>query len=566
MAVPVATWAVAACALALVGLVYLRLFFGIDFTDESFYAAVPYRFVLGAKPYIDEVSVTDTNTAILLYPLVWLYVHVAGRTGIVLYLRQLHFLVSLGLAAVTLASLRRLVGTTAALLVAALALVFTPFDIPSVGYDGMTCALFTAGCLLGFHARSEPRARLWAGICLGLAAFAYPPLCIAVLAACLIRLRGAGTQRGAELRSLVAPALLLPALGFAALGTAFGAGRVVDDFKQSARFLGEAGGAGKLRKIGLHEWTTFPYWYLVLAALLVLALTWRRWPRLAAAVLVLLPLLFVPPHLGSYSASLDDVAHFGWLALPLLLPLRRDPDLRRLFLLVWVPALIAGLVTAYSSANGGVNFGVGFFPAALVAAVFCIRGFGQLVPERPSLALAPAAVVAAVFVFFSLVPVYRDSALLRLDARVATGPYAGLLTSPLKRDFLDRLQADLGSPGPSCRITFLRDFPAGYLLTDATIDTNLVWTAAVPVRDEDAYARGLLAYYRSHGLPNVVVLTRRVPYALPGMGRPEAYRRGDPLLSFLRTDGYRNTVNRFDYSIYRRGVCGSPATAVALHS
>jgi hypothetical protein len=545
--------AVVVCGLVLVALAYWRLYYGIDFTDESFYVAVPYRFVLGAKPYVDELSVTQTNTGILLYPFVWAYHRVAGRTGIVLFVRHLHFLLALGVGGATFVSLRRLLGFTAATVVAAIAFLFVPFDIPSVSYDSLGSGLFTAGCLLGFLSRRDPRVRVPAGLCLGLAAFAYPPLIVAVVCACALRLVVVRGRRLADLLGFVAPALLVPIGGMGALAAAFGLHRIVDDYRLSAANLGEAGGIPKLRQIATHEWTTFPYWYAVLAALCVVALTWRRVPRVAAAVVALLPLAFVPRDVHSYSASLDYVAHFGWLAVPLLFGLRRDRELSALFALVWVPALVGGVTTAYSSANGGVNFGVGFFPAAIVAVALAVRAAGQL--GGPT--IAPAVVTCALLGVFGLVPVYRDSSLRQLDARVHGGPYAGLVTSRRKRAFLERLDRDLASVTSGCRISFFADFPAGYLLTDASVDTNGVWTATVSPARTRAYQESLIGYYARYGLPNVAVLLRRIPYALPGSARIEHYRRNEPLLLLLRRDRFRRSAERFDYTIYRRGSCAA---------
>jgi hypothetical protein len=68
----------AGVSLVAIGIVYWRLYCGIDFTDESFYVAVPYRLVLGARPFVDEISVTQQTAAIVAYPFVWVYDRLAG--------------------------------------------------------------------------------------------------------------------------------------------------------------------------------------------------------------------------------------------------------------------------------------------------------------------------------------------------------------------------------------------------------------------------------------------------------------------------------------------------------
>jgi hypothetical protein len=541
---------VAACVLAALAFAYWRLFYGIDFTDESYYVAVAYRFVLGAKPFVDETSVQQTTTGILLYPFVRLYHDLAGRTGIVLFVRNLHFAMALALGTVTWLALRRLLGLRTAALVGIAAFVFVPFDIPSVSYDSAGSAFFTAGCLLGFLARSDPRARLPAGIALGVAAFAYPPLLVGVVAVCALHL-------ARRAWSLVATALGLPLAGFAALAATAGPGRIVDDYRHASRYTGEGGGLSKLREIAVHQWSTFPYWYAAAAVVVVLALTWRRLRPLAALAVALAPLAFFPPRPGWYAASLEYAAHLGWLAVPLAVGLRRDGRAVELFRLVWLPALVAGVTTAYSSGNGGVNLGVGFFPAAIAAVALAALAVQTLAPRRPELAALPVALAAGALAVFSLVPVYRDGSLATLDARVHGGPYAGLVTSDRKRAVLLRLEHDLTRVGPRCTLSAFADFPAGYLLTSARIDTNAVWTQTVTPAARKAFEVDLVRYYGAHGLPNVVIEMRRVPFDLPGGVRDERYAAGDPLAVLLRRRGYRETANRFDYAVYRRGDCYS---------
>jgi hypothetical protein len=230
---------------AVVVLTYRRLFYGIDFTDESFYVVQPYRLVLGARPFVDETSVTQQTAAILLYPLVGAYHAVAGLTGIVLYVRELQFALSLLVATGLVVSLRHMLDVPRAALVAASVVPFVPFDIHSVSYNTLACGLFTAGCLLGVHATGSPRSRRFAfaaaAICLGLAAFAYPPLvgAVAVAASVWIALAHGARRRAA---GWAVVALALPTAGLAALVGSAGPRLVAADYRNSSRYLGQAGG------------------------------------------------------------------------------------------------------------------------------------------------------------------------------------------------------------------------------------------------------------------------------------------------------------------------------------
>lgn len=542
----------AALAVAtVVGVTYRRLYDGIDFTDESYYVVLPYRLVLGARPFVDETSVTQQTAALLAYPFVRTYYLVAGTTGIVLFVRHLQLALSLLVAAAAAVSLRKALDGARAALVAAAAVAFVPFDIHSLSYNTLATGLLTAACLLGFRGIREPARRLafaGAAACGALAVFAYPPLAGAVaLAGATWIVLARGRRRRAADWAVVA--LALPAAGLAALVGSAGLHRVVAAYRNSSRYLGQGGGLDKLAAAVSHQWSTFRFWYLVLPALALLALAWPRRRSAAAPLLLVLPLLVWPPKAGFYTASLEYVAHYGLLALPLYVLVRRRPEATALLAAVWLPALLAGITTAYSSANGGVNFGVGFFPATIVTTVFLAWALEETGLPRAASA-APALCVLGILLFTGI-PVYRDGAADTLRARVRGGAYAGLLTSARKRAFLTLLRRDLAASGPRCRILFFADFPAGYLLTRARPDTNGAWTATVAPADVASYQGALLAYYRRHGFPDIVVLMRRIPYAAPTSARIERYRQGEPLLAMLRQRSYRLVVGRLDYAVYR---------------
>jgi hypothetical protein len=540
---------------AVFALTYWRLYQGVDFTDESWYVAVAYRFALGGKPYVDELSVPQTTAAILLYPLMWTYHAIAGRAGIVLFVRHVHLVVAASVGLAVWASLRRLAGPSVAVFAGACAFTFVPFNIPSVSYDSLGSGLFTAGTLLGLLAFRRPAARPWAGLSLGLSAFAYPPLILAVGATCALRLWLTRTAWRSEAAALSAPALGIPLVAFAVLGLLAGPHRVISDYRRSSHFLGQAGGLTKLHGIAAHLKDTVPLWYLLAAGLLLVVWSWSRWPRVAAAAVALLPLTALPTSPTGYAASLNFVAHVGWLALPLYFGVRGRTGARELLVAVWLPAVIGGLITSYSSANGGINFGVGFFPAVIVSVVFSAWAIERLVGTRLPVAPAPAAIVAVMLVFFSTVGVYRDASLGSLDTQIGSGPYAGLVTNRAKQAFLTTLGRDLDGVGGGCTIAFTNDFPAGYLLSAARPATNAVWVASVPPRLTRAYHQDLVEYWATHGYPDVLVLMRRIPFALPGSARRESYAPTDPFLVAIRTRGYRATARRTDYTVYRRSRC-----------
>ncbi|HST26731.1 MAG TPA: hypothetical protein VLJ76_12155 [Gaiellaceae bacterium] len=546
----------------MVGITYWRIWYGVDLTDESFYVALPYRFVLGARPFVDETTVAQ-QAALLVFPFVKVYDALFGVDGLVLFVRHLQFLFSLLVGAAVFVSLRSALRSgAAALLCAVCAVAFVPFDIHSLSYNTIGGGLFTVGCLLGYLALRDPRA-VWlvvAGASSGLAVFAYPSLIVAVVAAFGLRLALARTRWRREVVGLGVPALAVGGAAMVSVLAESGLHAIVTGYHRSSDYLGHAGGAGKLADVFHHEWTTLHFWYLLFPALVLLGALWRLQRRLAPPLLVLLPLLVLPGSLyhsfdsPPYTATLEYVAHYGALALPLALLVWRRPEARRLFVAVWIPAFLAGLATAYSSNNGGVNFGVGFFPAVFVTTAFLLWALEDSVADRRGAGRPwawPAVLVPALLVALGS-QLYRDGPFSDMSAMVADGPYAGISTSLNKKLFLEQFQRDLDRVGPSCRIVFFKDFPAGYLLSHSRPDTNSAWIATVAQSKTRAYQQTLVRYWSRSGLPDVAVVVSRIPYESRKAARVERYVATTPLIQVVRGPGYRLISTHYNYEMYER--------------
>ena len=66
-----------AAAFATLFLSWHRLYYGVDFTDEAFYVALPLRFALGDIPLKDEQSLAQF-AGVLVLPLVRLFLWLSG--------------------------------------------------------------------------------------------------------------------------------------------------------------------------------------------------------------------------------------------------------------------------------------------------------------------------------------------------------------------------------------------------------------------------------------------------------------------------------------------------------
>lgn len=539
------------------GLTYVRLYFGVDFTDESFYIAVPYRFVLGARPLIDETSLVQQTSGLLLYPFVKLWDSLFGLDGIILYARHLHFLFSIAVALALFVSLRRILADRyVSAVLAGAAIAFVPFGIHGLSYNTFATGFFTVGCFLGAAWLWGTRRTLFAaGIAHGLAIFAYPPLVLAV-GCFLVGLCVASRPRSVR---KVGPALApIAAAGLATV--VFFAHRGLETtrelIEQRSKFVDQGGGLSEVRDLASFVSTSFTHKYVALA-LLAVALLLLRWrPAAAVAPLLLSPLAALPSDLRTSAAATEFVTNFSLLAPALVLFIPGEILGRRLLTVVWLPAAIGGLTTALNSTNGGVNLAIGLFPGAVVAAIFLALAVrraaaaGRLEPVEALAALGPAIVFVGIGVVLQYLTVYRDAGLSRLTSRVDHGAFAHIYTTESKRDFITTLDRDLAAvSSPSCRIVYYKSFPAGYLLDHGQPETNATWLIDVADKHKRGYQQLLIDYYKKRGtLPDIVVRLDRLPLSNVKAVH-QHYGAGEPLERLFQESRYVTVLAGGDYTI-----------------
>jgi hypothetical protein len=612
-------------AVAAVYFTWRRLFQGCDLGDESFAVLVPWRWSLGDRPFVNEMDLAQV-AGFLTYPFIKGFA-LAGHEhagGIILYARHLYLLFALLVAVVSTLCLRSLLRWQVALAASLVALTFVFRATPDLTYNTLAMGLLTLGFLIGLpvvRGRGGLRLAALAGLCHGLATVAFPTLLFVMpfIALFLVLAQGrqaqalvaglqwylppdpapeAGPTGRRAFRTLAAwsGALTLPVLGVGVVALIAGPHAVHRCWRytlQTARTLNELSGAVKAVDVagGLARFTA-AQWPL-LAALALVALLCLRRPRLARALLVLLPvgLYAAGRHSGAQGAGF--VLAYGLLApyLFVLLPRRRRRQGATLLIWVWPSAAIAAAMTAYTSADGYAHGAVGLFPAVLVSAVFLawdllavfepdggerladgVRGAAQaphgaatargLGSEgaagqaargaMPWLALAALAGVLAVTV--ALQHEYQQGGVpaAQLTARMTAGPWAGISVTPAQRGLLAQSQADLaryGRPGDTLLVFFTS--PGLYLPWRYGLATNSVSLHGRP--PGDPWARlplSTITYYRG---------TRTVPDLVLHVCPPAAPAR----LEQCGGLGYPVAVVRARYTVNRRPPGASTRTVLA---
>ena len=233
------------------------------------------------------------------------------------------------------------------------AFTFVPFNIPSVSYDSLGSGLFTAGTLLGLLALAPPPGGAVGG---------------ALPRARRVRLPAVDPRGRRDLRAAaVAHAHQLARgrprrsprrrwgsrwLAFAALAAAR---RPPPDDHRLPPLVTltsvRPAASPSSTAIAAHLKDTLPLWYLLAAGLLLLVWSWPRWPRIAAATVALLPLADAPDRADALrrlarTSSRTPAGSRCRCSSALRRPRRRRVEL---FVAVWLPAVIGGVITAYTA-------------------------------------------------------------------------------------------------------------------------------------------------------------------------------------------------------------------------
>lgn len=466
---------------AALGFTFYKLHFGVDFDDEAFYLAMPYRFVLGDVPFVDYLDLQQT-AAFLTYPLVkvWYALH-GDLDGIVLFHRRLYYAYSLLVGWTVFLCFRRRHGALAASAAGVLPILFVPLCIPTLSYITLAMGFMSLGLYFVWMSRdcAHPHGyELLAGGSHALACLAFPPYAAGVLLFFGILMLSPSASRPRTLLCYGAPVVIVGTVTGAFL-LALGPEHVAEALRVNSTSAG--GGLGKLR-IVMAQFLASVRQPWLLVGWIALGMGLARWrPAPARWLFALWPLVVwwslkpVPEHMS----TMPFVSLYA-LSAPLIWwadPGRRDG---RLLMLIWVPSVAFGALSAWGAANGFVNSSIGLAPGAVVTSFLLVSlvAGGEEPPRAPwsLLRLAPLVLVGLVLVGATHRAVYRDARLSRLDSRVGSGPYAGLYTRAANRQLLEQLGSDLlALERPAGRILVYNGFAAGYLLTSMRPATPFVW-------------------------------------------------------------------------------------------
>lgn len=451
---------------------YSRLYFGIDFTDEALYLALPYRFALGDHFFVDDTTVTQP-LAFLTLPLVRFWLAVSGGTeGIFLFARHFHFAFSLGLAALAYRFLRGRMDQSRAALLATFVVLFVPYNLFGPSYNLFGGGLFAAALWLGWERRSS-LTEIGVGALMGLAALCYPTLALPG-AIYLVGWVGQAPRKLPTALRAVGTCLLLPILLLLAAGLTEQRTRVILEFTgMMGSQWGNGWGLGKLFSLLRDTVLSLKAPYLGVSYLLVLGVGLRRRARWYPFLLPALPLVFYFCNRAAIGGGgiMSYLLQQALLA-PLVWWLGGKPQAFRAPLWrIWFPSFLAGITFAWSS-NVGINAAaIGLVPATLIS-LWLLMEVGE--PQSKVLPLLFLLLTLAAVGKSRLYP-YMDDESRYLTFRVEHGPYRGLYTTSEKASFSERIRTRLAEPWLADRLLITPHFPAGYLFSNLRPGSSTVW-------------------------------------------------------------------------------------------
>jgi len=480
------------------GFTTLRLYFGIDFTDEAYYIAMPLRFARGDQPFIDELFINQT-AAIFVVPLVKLFLKLKGNTdSIILYIRFCYLSFSLLMSLHVYQLFKRISSHSIAILISASALAIIPLNIPALSYNSIGSLSFTCALMLGVEAYLSQKkiAFFLTGLYGAVATTAYPSLLIPVVIFIILMLGKHQSRQNFKWITLGGSLVFLSFLPYiyrAGMG-------LVSSLVYTLNSFDHGGGVPKLVLVLKHIFIqNLPIEFLFVFLLLGLIFIFQSHPELNYSLLAL-PLLCIYPFLTAVFTQLWFVFYFS-LTAPFLLAFVPHKTNRNLFYLIWLPSMLGAIVIAWTSSSAALNGGLALTPAFLLSCYFLIQIFKvNFQSEIAAMTCQTLVVSLLLFTQFFVKSFYRDQNFFELTERVKSGPYAGLYTSKAKFDYLTQITADIKSlENKNGKIVFY-EFPAGYLISEMRPGVNSAW-----IRDISRGKKFYSNYYEKHQTPDSLV-------------------------------------------------------------
>jgi hypothetical protein len=534
---------------------YFRIYFGVEITDESYYVSCAYLTSIGGTPFTNDLYFQQA--ASLLYePVLYLYHSLFGSTGIILFVRHLYFLLSLGCAGSFYFLFRRFIKPEYAFLIAILPVSFVPYSIPSLSYNTIGSLCFGIGIafmLAGFFEEKK-----WKMFCGGaffaVASFGYPTFGVGAFLLGLFILFLHWREKNNVLWSIAGSYLFSGCLFVLFWGITlfrFGYGNLELSYKVTMAFGALGSAAQKVtNSINMYKAYTPDLWVVLVVlvggvvARIRFSLSWF-WP------MTITSLIFI------YEASIADslanifITFICLMGCPVIALYERikSPEWR-LAILLFSTSFLMALLVLWTSSQILYAAALASQCAVLSILFLCCCGSSR------KATIAGLVVFQCINVYLSYNYVYREDRIVELTAFIKNGPYAGLLTSPEKLKIMDQIGQDIQTVKVNAKsILFYDSFPGGYLYSDLRPATPSMFIHPLPYGYlmRELYSR---YFSNSSNWPDVFFQFESFPFHIK---TPEQFRNQftvpptDNFYDMLpKTGAYNLLFQRANYKVWKR--------------
>jgi hypothetical protein len=527
---------------------FVRLFFGVDLTDESQYIAQALGPLIGGTAFVTD-RLFQQSGSLWVSPFFWIFLKLTGSTtGLVLYFRILYFAACLTTAGVLFQSFRKKNSVEHSLALAVLPILYIPFAIPSISYNtmGVLMSILSFSLWRLLKASESKLTGFFLSLSLAMGVFSYPPVGLAYFLFFILEFQNPNYRKlmvkvfAGSMVLLAVFSISVFSIGMEEIEKNFAIARAVSLLTLETKW-----------NLSLYYLKAlFPgplYWILIPIIGLFLGFRKKPFELIAVPVFVIFFISFAP--------YLDMEINSGFLLYGVALTFLLKALQKVFFQEKWnlrteiLVSLLIGLLMGSTSGNGITNAALGF-------SIAIIYLFESALIRNQKFPLMAWLSVVLIYCYGPWAFFYRESRLPELSYQIQSGPFYGLITNSFKYSFLSELEADLKTLPSTSKSIFVYDsLPAGYLFTSLQPVTFLYYMHPVDLTPS-LRPELIRMFVNSNARPDVVVETMMIPLtAQTGfiVRSQEQNLNGDPFWGFFRNSpDYRLFLQRAHYAIYVR--------------
>ncbi len=454
-------------------------------TDESLPIAIALRFLQGQKPFIDDLS-PYIGLGFLVAPFVKLSLIIHnGKDGLILFLRHAYLFLSILVGLYTYLAARKYLPNILASVIAISIIIFHPFGINNFHYDTLGTLLWSALIFQFYNFIYSSKnttldyllfAFLNVILCLSYPTFLFLVILLNTIGGFFINNKK--TFYFSQTAVYVFTSILMAWLIFVFYSVH------LSDLMNALQFN------KNLAQFSAHQHSFIGKTLIVITnlikryaiqftlALVLLKIAYhfnnsRTIQNLIFLITLTVPLFFIQVLHPSFTGIFYYLTGFGITgALIFFIYLKQNVLAEKIFFSIWIPSLIAGLLTSISSYNLEINFIIGFFPAVLSSVIFYYLALKNINENQSSIPKVFILFFITTLCYFQLSSIYGDDV---RGLKIYTthqqyqikGPLNRLYVEPKWIPILSSLQKDLQAIDTSdSTFIYFGPFSVGYLFLD----------------------------------------------------------------------------------------------------